>query len=103
MSDTPNDRETNDSETNESGSANEREDAATQAAQNVVGEVTSWEYSAEPDTIEATLDDGLREAGVEVDDGERRRLVEEIDEVKHDESSGTPQVRSADPAGDAQG
>ena len=76
------------------------QDAAKEAAQNVVGEVTSWEYSAEPDTIGAKLDEGLQQAGVDVDDQEKRRLVDEIDEVKQDESKGAPDVRSAQPADD---
>lgn len=76
------------------------DDAATQAAQHVVDEVTSWEYSAEPDTIASSLDDGLRRAGVEVDGDERRRLVDEIDEVKHDEGKGSPEVGSAEAAPD---
>ena len=75
-----------------------RRDAASEAAQNVVDEVTSWEYSADRTTIESRLDEGLREAGVQVDDDERRRLVEEIDEVKQDETSGSPSVRAAEPA-----
>jgi hypothetical protein len=37
----------------------QEQDAATEAAQHVVDEVTSWEYSAEPDTIESKLDEGL--------------------------------------------
>jgi hypothetical protein len=86
MSDQPTDRDRQD-----------HQDAADEAAQNVVDEVTSWEYSAETSTIESRLDEGLREAGVEVDDDERRRLVEEIDEVKQDESKGSPRVRSAEP------
>ena len=56
--------------------------------------MTSWEYSAETGTIESRLDDGLHEAGVELDDGERARLVEEIDEVKQDETRGAPEVES---------
>lgn len=73
----------------------EQEEAATEAAQNVVDEVTSWEYSAEPATIESRLDEGLEQAGVDVDDEERQRLVDEIDEVKHDEGRGAPDVESA--------
>lgn len=67
-------------------------DAAVEAAQNVVDEVTSWEYSAERATIEERLDAGLAEAGVTLDDGERARLVDAIDAVKRDEGSGTPEV-----------
>ena len=84
MSDVPNDQE-------------RQQEAAREAAQNVVDEVTSWEYSAETGTIEARLDEGLREAGVEVDEEERRRLADEIDEVKQDETKGSPEVRSASP------
>jgi hypothetical protein len=80
----------------------ERQDAAAEAAQNVVDEVTSWEYSAEPDTIESRLDEGLEQAGVGVEDTERRRLVEEIDEVKQDEDRGTPQVEAARATDDEQ-
>ncbi len=81
----------------------EQQDAATEAAQNVVDEVTSWEYSAEPDTIESRLDEGLEQAGVEVDDEQRQRLVDEIDEVKQDEGRGAPDVESARPADDPTG
>jgi hypothetical protein len=73
----------------------ERREAATEAAQNVVDEVTSWEYSAETGTIESRLDEGLDEAGVELDDDERARLVEQIDQVKQDETRGAPEVESA--------
>ena len=79
------------------------QDAAKEAAQNVVDEVTSWEYSAEPDTIGSKLDDGLEEARVDLDDEERRRIVEEIDDVKQDESRGAPDVTSAQPADDPTG
>jgi hypothetical protein len=88
MTDVPNDQE--------------REEAATEAAQHVVDEVTSWEYSAEPATIESRLDEGLEQAGVGVEDTERRRLVEEIDEVKQDEDRGTPQVEAARATDDEQ-
>jgi hypothetical protein len=89
MTDVPNDQE--------------REEAATEAAQHVVDEVTSWEYSAEPDTIESKLDEGLEQVGVDVDDDERKRLVDEIDEVKHDEGRGAPDVESARPVEDSRG
>ena len=79
------------------------QDAAAEAAQNVVDGVTSWESSAEPDTIESRLDEGLQEVGVEVDAEEKQRLVEEIDEVKQDEGLGSPDVRSAQPADDPTG
>lgn len=75
----------------------ETDDAATEAAQNVVDEVTTWEYSAEKDTIEQELDEGLEEAQVEVDDAERDRLVDEIDDVKEHEGEGSPRVHEARP------
>lgn len=77
--------------------------AATEAAQNVVDETTSWEYSAERDTIEDRLDEGLDAAGVEVDDTEKARLVDEIDEVKDGETAGAPEVdpHHVSPADDA--
>lgn len=68
------------------------QDAATEAAQNVVDETTSWEYSAERDTIEERLDEGLGAAGVEVDDSEKARLVDGIDDVKDGETDGAPAV-----------
>ncbi len=76
----------------------EREDAATEAAQNVVDDVTSWNYSGDRGIVESELDEGLDEAGVEVSPGERERILEEIDELKQDETRGIPDVRSADPA-----
>lgn len=83
--------------------AQERQDAAVEAAQNAVEEASSWEYSAERETIEARLDDGLQQAGVELDDAERHRLVDEIDAIKQDETRGAPDVRSAEPVEGAAG
>jgi hypothetical protein len=75
----------------------EEQQAATEAAQRVVDEVSSWEYSAERDTISERLDQGLREAQVALDDDERERILAEINKMKDEESS-PPQVRSARPA-----
>lgn len=69
---------------------------AVEAAQRVVEEVSSWQYSAERDTIADQLDEGLRQAGVALDDDERSRILAEIDEMK-DEHSSAPQVRDARP------
>ncbi len=74
----------------------EVQQAATEAAQRVVEEVSSWQYSAEDSMIADQLDKGLREAQVTLDDNERTRILAEIDEMK-DEHSSTPQVRSAKP------
>lgn len=71
--------------------------AATEAAQNVVDTVTSWDYSADKDKIESKLEDGLDKAGVDVDDSEKERLVDEIDSIKNDEDKGAPEVGDAAP------
>ena len=76
----------------------EEQQAAIEAAQRVVDDVSSWEYSAERDTIADRLDQGLRDAQVSVDDDERSRILAEINAMKDEESS-PPQVRSARPAG----
>jgi hypothetical protein len=74
----------------------ETQQAATEAAQRVVEEVSSWQYSADDKMIEQQLDEGLQKAGVRLDDDERARILAEIDGMK-DEQSSTPQVRSASP------
>jgi hypothetical protein len=76
--------------------SDEVDQAATEAAQRVVDEVSSWQYSAEDRVISDELDNGLREAGVRLDDDERARVLAEIDAMK-DEHSSAPQVRSATP------
>ncbi len=75
----------------------EAQQAATEAAQRVVDEVSSYHYSAEDSTIAQQLDEGLRKARVRIDDDERTRVLAEIDDMK-DEQSSAPQVRSATPA-----
>lgn len=75
----------------------EAQQAAVEAAQRVVDDVSSYQYSAEDSTIAQQLDEGLREAKVSLDDEERSRILAEIDGLK-DEHSATPQVRSAMPA-----
>lgn len=75
----------------------EAQQAATEAAQRVVEEVSSWQYSAEDATIAQQLDEGLAQAKVRLDDDERARILAEIDDMK-DEQSSAPQVRSATPA-----
>ncbi len=75
----------------------EAQQAAVEAAQRVVDDVSSYQYSAEDSTIAQQLDDGLREAKASLDDEERSRILAEIDGLK-DEHSATPQVRSATPA-----
>ena len=75
----------------------EAQQAAIEAAQRVVDDVSSYQYSAEDSTIAQQLDEGLREAKVSLDEAERSRILAEIDGLK-DEHSTTPQVRSATPA-----
>ena len=75
----------------------EKQQAAIEAAQRVVEEVSSWQYSADDPMIADQLDEGLRKAGVRLDDDERTRILAEIDDMK-DEKSSAPQVRSATPA-----
>lgn len=75
----------------------ETNDAAIEAAQRVVEDVSSWQYSAEDAVIADQLDAGLRQARVVLDDEERSRILAEIDALK-DESSPIPQVRDARPA-----
>ncbi|MFC7360931.1 hypothetical protein [Nocardioides astragali] len=77
--------------------SDQADQAAVEAAQRVVEEVSSWQYSAERDTIADQLDEGLRRAGVAIDDDERSRILAEIDAMK-DEQSAAPQVRDARPA-----
>ena len=74
----------------------DKQQAAIEAAQRVVAEVSSWEYSAEDDTIAQQLDEGLAKAKVSLSDDERTRILAEIDGMK-DEQSSAPQVRSASP------
>ena len=72
----------------------EMKQAATEAAQRVVDEVSSYQYSAEDGTIADQLDRGLAQAKVSLDDDERTRILADIDGMK-DEQSSAPQVRSA--------
>jgi hypothetical protein len=74
----------------------EAKQAAIEAAQRVVEEVSSWQYSADDAMIADQLDEGLAKAKVSLSDDERTRILAEIDAMK-DEQSSTPQVRSATP------
>lgn len=56
----------------------EMSEAKMQAVQRVVEHVESWEYSAEDDTVERRLREGLGEAGVELDEPQVQRLVQAI-------------------------
>ncbi len=74
----------------------ETQQAAKEAAQAVVDQVSSYQHSAEDSTIARQLDEGLAQAQVSLDDAERTRILEEIDALK-DKESGAPQVTSATP------
>ncbi len=74
----------------------ETKQAAIEAAQRVVEEVSSWQYSADDAMIADQLDEGLAKAKVSISDDERTRILAEIDAMK-DETSSAPQVRSASP------
>ena len=76
----------------------EAKQAAIEAAQRVVDEVSSYQYSAEDSTIAQQLDEGLAKAQVSISDDEKTRILAEIDGMK-DEQSSAPQVRSASPVG----
>lgn len=56
----------------------ENSDAKMETVQRVVEHVESWEYTAEDDTVERRLREGLSEAGVELEDAQVERLVEAI-------------------------
>ena len=74
----------------------EKQQAAIEAAQAVVDQVSSYQYSAEDDTIAQQLDEGLAKAQVSLSDDERTRILAEIDDMK-DEKTSAPQVASATP------
>ena len=74
----------------------DKQQAAIEAAQRVVEEVSSWQYSAEDSTIAQQLDEGLAKAQVSISDDEKTRILAEIDGMK-DEKSSAPQVRAASP------
>ena len=78
--------------------SDETKQAAVQAAQAVVDQVSSYQYSAEDSDIAAELDEGLREAKVSLPDEARSRILAGIDDLK-DEGSPTPHVQDASPLG----
>lgn len=68
------------------------QDEAREAAQHVADSAESWEHGAEASEVREHLDEGLDEAGVEVPESEKQKLVEQ---VRDDE--GTPVVEEATP------
>ncbi len=73
----------------------QRPDAAREAAQRVVDSAESWEHAAEDSTVREHLDEGLDEAGVEVPEDEKDRLVDDIkdDDAKPIVEKATPEDR----------
>ena len=55
-----------------------QDDAAREAAQHVADSAKSWEHGAEEPIVREHLEDGLDEAGVDVAEDEKDRLVEDI-------------------------
>jgi hypothetical protein len=71
------------------GSAGEVDSARQEAAEHVVERVESWDEGAQPATVREDLEEGMAQAGVEVDGADLDRMAEEI----HDEgSTETPDV-----------
>lgn len=71
------------------GTSAEVDSARREAAEHVVERVESWDEGARPDTVRDDLEEGMTQAGVNVDDADLDRMAEEI----HDRgSTQTPEV-----------
>ena len=68
------------------------DDDAREAAQHVADSAESWEHGAEKSTVREHLDEGLDKAGVDVSEGEKEQLV---DDIKDGDAS--PVVKEATP------
>ena len=68
------------------------QDAAREAAQHVVDSAESWEHASEESEVRRHLDEGFDEAGVEVPEEEKERLVQQVRD-----GEGTPIVDVAVP------
>jgi hypothetical protein len=73
-------------------STGDHEDEAREAAQHVADSTEAWEHGAEETEVRQHLEEGLDEAGVEVPEDEKQRLV---GEVRSDGDS--PEVGEAEP------
>lgn len=71
------------------------QDEAREAAQHVADSTESWEHGAEESQVRDHLEEGLDQAGVEVPEGEKDKLVEQV----RDEAS-APEVEQASPGTD---
>ena len=56
------------------------DEAKVAALQGVVDRLASWQDGAEEKTLREELDEGLQEAGIDVDDDVRGRIVEHLRE-----------------------
>ncbi len=75
-------------------STGNHEDEAREAAQHVADSTESWEHGAEEPEVREHLEEGLDEAGVDVPEDEKDKLVEQ---VRSD--SDRPEVTEAEPEG----
>jgi hypothetical protein len=57
----------------------EHEDARVEALQAAYDRINSWEETATRDRIRSQLDEAIHEAGIDVSEDTRQRLVEHID------------------------
>ena len=61
--------------TEETADQTDVDEAKVAALQGVVDRLASWQDGAEEKTLREELDDGLKEAGIDVDDDVRERIV----------------------------
>jgi uncharacterized protein YpuA (DUF1002 family) len=54
------------------------EDARVQVLQAVVDRIVSWQEGADDATVRTELDDALSQAGVDLDEDTRQRIVERV-------------------------
>ncbi len=56
----------------------QQDEAAREAAQHVADSTEAWEHAAEGSEVRQHLEEGLDEAGVEVPEDEKEKLVEQV-------------------------
>lgn len=64
--------------TDETVDRSDVDEAKVAALQGVVDRLASWQDGAEEKTLRQELDEGLDEAGIDVEDGVRERIVEHL-------------------------
>ena len=64
--------------TDETADKTEVDEAKVAALQAVVDRLASWQDGAEEKTLREELDEGLDEAGIDVDDDVRERIIEHL-------------------------